>query len=89
MLKALLGMQWAFTDPTARTMHDGLPLRVITHNIRYATNSLFKNERPWSERRPMIMSQLGKANSCFPDTRTNIQTKVSRQKLSMGSIQLM
>lgn len=35
-----------------------LALRVITHNIRYATTNLLKHERPWSERLPGTMSQL-------------------------------
>jgi len=35
-----------------------LPLRVVTHNIRYAATSLFDGERPWSERAPLVLSQL-------------------------------
>lgn len=35
-----------------------LSLRILSHNIRYATSSLFKNERPWEERFPLIMSEL-------------------------------
>ncbi|MCJ1333728.1 hypothetical protein MMC10_010428 [Thelotrema lepadinum] len=34
------------------------PLRILTHNIRYATSSPFENERPWSERKPLILSEL-------------------------------
>lgn len=33
-------------------------LRVLTHNVRYATSSPSPNERPWNERLPLIMSQL-------------------------------
>ncbi|KAF2235950.1 hypothetical protein EV356DRAFT_482941 [Viridothelium virens] len=35
-----------------------LPLRILTHNIRYATSTPSKNELPWSERCPLILSQL-------------------------------
>lgn len=35
-----------------------LPIRVLTHNIRYATSSPFKGERPWPERRPLLVNEL-------------------------------
>ncbi|KAL8883149.1 MAG: hypothetical protein Q9192_007414 [Flavoplaca navasiana] len=35
-----------------------LSLRILSHNIRYATTSLVKNERPWQERRPRITNEL-------------------------------
>ncbi|KAI1122208.1 endonuclease/exonuclease/phosphatase [Nemania abortiva] len=35
-----------------------LHLRVITHNIRYATSSPSTGERPWLERKALVMSQL-------------------------------
>ncbi|KAL4871143.1 hypothetical protein BDV12DRAFT_164847 [Aspergillus spectabilis] len=36
----------------------GVPLRVLTHNIRYATSSPFKGERPWKERAPRLLNEL-------------------------------
>lgn len=37
----------------------GIPLRVLTKNIRYDTGSSpFKGEQPWSERVPRILSEL-------------------------------
>lgn len=48
-------MQLPFNDPLAAAC---LPLRVITHNIRYAATDLKKNEKPWEERRHLISSQL-------------------------------
>lgn len=37
----------------------GIPLRVLTKNIRYDTGcSPFKGERPWNERAPRILSEL-------------------------------
>ena len=35
-----------------------LPLRLLTHNIRYATSSPFKGEERWEVRRPRIISEL-------------------------------
>lgn len=35
-----------------------LPIRVLTHNIRYATSSPFRGERPWSERRQLLLNEL-------------------------------
>ncbi|OJI99354.1 hypothetical protein ASPVEDRAFT_50823 [Aspergillus versicolor CBS 583.65] len=37
----------------------GIPLRILTKNIRYDTGSSpFKKERPWNERAPRILSEL-------------------------------
>lgn len=35
-----------------------LPIRVLTHNIRYATSTPFKGERPWPERRQLVLNEL-------------------------------
>ncbi|KAB8077054.1 Endonuclease/exonuclease/phosphatase [Aspergillus leporis] len=35
-----------------------LPLRILTHNIRYATKSPFKEERPWEERKQPLLNEL-------------------------------
>jgi endonuclease/exonuclease/phosphatase family metal-dependent hydrolase len=36
----------------------GIPIRVISHNIRYATQSPFKGEKPWPIRRPRLCAEL-------------------------------
>lgn len=38
--------------------HAALPVRILTHNIRYATKSPFKGEKPWSERKRLIINEL-------------------------------
>ncbi|KAF2134660.1 hypothetical protein P153DRAFT_371991 [Dothidotthia symphoricarpi CBS 119687] len=46
---------------TTLTMHiqaTPLPIRILTHNIRYATPSPFKGENPWPDRKPLILSEL-------------------------------
>ncbi|OOF98377.1 hypothetical protein ASPCADRAFT_43575 [Aspergillus carbonarius ITEM 5010] len=35
-----------------------LPLRILTHNIRYATSSPFKGERPWTDRVHPLLNEL-------------------------------
>ena len=35
-----------------------LPTRILTHNIRYATDSPFKGEKPWPERKDLIINEL-------------------------------
>ena len=35
-----------------------LPLRILTHNIRYATSSPFKGERPWADRVQLLLNEL-------------------------------
>lgn len=34
------------------------PFRVLTHNIRYATSSPFQGERPWAERKQLLLNEL-------------------------------
>lgn len=34
------------------------PFRILTHNIRYATTSPFKGERPWNERKQLLLNEL-------------------------------
>jgi endonuclease/exonuclease/phosphatase family metal-dependent hydrolase len=35
-----------------------IPVRIISHNIRYATTSPFKGEKPWNERRQLLLNEL-------------------------------
>ncbi|KAJ5709789.1 hypothetical protein N7493_010080 [Penicillium malachiteum] len=35
-----------------------LPVRILTHNIRYATGSPFKGEVPWTKRRQLLLNEL-------------------------------
>lgn len=49
-----------FLQPLPDTMRSTptFPFRVLTHNIRYATSSPFKGERPWTERRQLLLNEL-------------------------------
>ena len=47
MLKAFFSFKRAEEeDPSYKVQDDALRLRILTHNIRYATDALFENERP-------------------------------------------
>ncbi|KAL5361139.1 Endonuclease/exonuclease/phosphatase [Aspergillus floccosus] len=35
-----------------------LSIRILTHNIRYATTAPFKGERPWAERQQLLINEL-------------------------------
>ncbi|KAJ5783041.1 hypothetical protein N7457_004815 [Penicillium paradoxum] len=35
-----------------------LPIRVLTHNIRYATSAPFEGERPWAERKQLLSNEF-------------------------------
>ncbi|KAL1980941.1 hypothetical protein VTN96DRAFT_3323 [Rasamsonia emersonii] len=35
-----------------------LPIRILTHNIRYATSAPFKGEKPWAERKQRLINEL-------------------------------
>ncbi len=43
---------------TKMRVHGPLPIRVLTHNIRYATQSPFKGEEKWDVRRPRLINEL-------------------------------
>lgn len=55
---------WPFSKQAAPTLQPSsttrptFHLRILTFNIRYATTTPFKNERPWPERFPLLLSQL-------------------------------
>ncbi|OJJ37616.1 hypothetical protein ASPWEDRAFT_50745 [Aspergillus wentii DTO 134E9] len=40
------------------TIERKLPIRILTHNIRYATSSPFKGELPWEDRRQHLINEL-------------------------------
>ncbi|KAJ4320563.1 hypothetical protein N0V94_003321 [Neodidymelliopsis sp. IMI 364377] len=38
--------------------HANIPIRILTHNIRYATDSPFKGEKPWPDRKSLLINEL-------------------------------
>jgi hypothetical protein len=60
-----------------------IPIRIITHNIRYATTSPFKGEEPWSVRCPLVCSQLV-FNSILPETFISLQEVLHSQLMDIN-----
>lgn len=61
-----------------------LVIRIITHNIRYATSSPFKGEEPWAIRRPLLCSQLH-FNSIVPETFVCLQEVLHQQIVDVST----
>ena len=61
-----------------------LSIRVITHNIRYATQYPFKGEEPWSTRCPLVCSQFA-FNSGNPATFICLQEVLHSQLMDILS----
>lgn len=53
-----LGVFFYLTLTLAMRSNAELPVRLLTHNIRYATTSPFKGEKPWADRRPLLLNEL-------------------------------
>ncbi|KAL1961142.1 hypothetical protein VTO42DRAFT_3087 [Malbranchea cinnamomea] len=45
-----------------------LLMRILSHNIRYATSSPFRGERPWRERKQLVLNQHRFASRLNPET---------------------
>jgi endonuclease/exonuclease/phosphatase family metal-dependent hydrolase len=59
--------------------HAALPIRFLTHNIRYATSSPFTGEKPWSDRRPLVINEF-KYNTLYnPESFLCLQEVLNNQ----------
>jgi endonuclease/exonuclease/phosphatase family metal-dependent hydrolase len=45
------------------TASNSIDIRLVTHNVRYAATSLFRGEKPWSERAPQLIAGLNFATT--------------------------
>ncbi|CAG8129486.1 unnamed protein product [Penicillium olsonii] len=54
----LFGLGEIVIAQVSTMMTQVLPIRALTHNIRYATSSPFQGERPWSERKQLLLNEL-------------------------------
>ncbi|KAL8972559.1 MAG: hypothetical protein Q9183_000485 [Haloplaca sp. 2 TL-2023] len=64
-------------------LHHQLPVRLLTHNIRYATNALFPGEREWSVRAPRIISELRLTTAYCDESLICLQEVLHRQLLDV------
>lgn len=53
-----VGSALALQSTERRTTTASLPVRVITHNIRYDADPPSEGEEPWSERKQLLLNQL-------------------------------
>ena len=56
-----------------------LPIRLISHNIRYATKSPFKGEEPWSIRYSRLLNQLRFSTLYIPSALICLQEALHEQ----------
>lgn len=54
-------------------------IRVLSHNIRYATSSPFKGEKPWSERKQLVLNQHKFATRLNPESFLCLQEVLHNQ----------
>ncbi|KAF2115483.1 hypothetical protein BDV96DRAFT_612741 [Lophiotrema nucula] len=54
----LLHYSLLFSTIIMRTTNAQIPIRLLTHNIRYATTSPFKGEKPWADRKQLLLNEL-------------------------------
>ncbi|EDN09357.1 hypothetical protein I7I51_04754 [Histoplasma capsulatum] len=45
-----------------------LPIRILTHNIRYATSAPFRGEKPWKDRKQRLLNELHYHSCHNPET---------------------
>ncbi|KAF2631650.1 hypothetical protein BU25DRAFT_428541 [Macroventuria anomochaeta] len=65
--------------------HASLPIRILTHNIRYATDSPFKGEKPWADRKDLVINEL-KYNTLYnPEAFICLQEVLHEQLLDILS----
>ncbi|KAH9219737.1 Endonuclease/exonuclease/phosphatase [Leptodontidium sp. 2 PMI_412] len=70
------------SSDASRTCNTAIDIRVITHNIRYATKSPFKGEELWEVRCPRLCSELV-INSVLPSTFICLQEVLHSQLLDV------
>lgn len=58
---------------------DPLPIRLLTHNIRYATNAPFKGEEMWVNRRAKIVNELRFNTAHCPESFICLQEVLHKQ----------
>lgn len=62
-----------------------LNIRLLTHNIRYATNSPFKGEKPWNVRRPRMINELRFNTAYCPESFICLQEVLHGQLMDIVS----
>lgn len=66
-------------------VHATLPLRILTHNIRYAASPPASGEQPWTTRKPLILAQLHYHTLHNPESLICLQEVLHPQLLDLLS----
>lgn len=72
--------QWVTMKP-----QDALSLRVLTHNIRYATSQPFKGEKPWPDRKQGLLNELVYHTQHIPESFICLQEALHGQMMDILS----
>ncbi len=65
------------------TETNAVPVRVLTQNIRYATESPFKGEEPWAIRRPRLINELRYSTLYNPEAFVCLQEVLHSQLIDI------
>lgn len=82
MTRKHVGEETPGKHPASVTNDEPIVTRIITHNIRYATQSPFEGEELWLVRRPLLCMQLV-FNSAVPETFICLQEVLNEQLLDI------
>lgn len=66
-------------------MDEPLSIRLLTHNIRYATNSPFKGEEKWDIRKPRLINELSFNTACCAESFICLQEVLHQQLVDILS----
>ncbi|KAF9123355.1 hypothetical protein BGW39_009024 [Mortierella sp. 14UC] len=76
-------MQTNFSNTNNKPKPKELPIRLYTHNIRYATSHPFKNELPWAQRAPLVIASIRLHALHNPQVLICLQEVLHRQLLDI------
>lgn len=68
-------------EPSGKVEDSVLAVRILSHNIRYATSSPFKGEKPWDTRKQRLINQL------HYHSRFNLDTIICLQEVLHGQLE--
>lgn len=76
-----------YTSISAFAMHAqaALPVRLLTHNIRYAISVPFVGEKPWADRKPLIVNELKYNTQYNPESFVCLQEALNNQVVDIMS----
>ncbi|KAL6707548.1 hypothetical protein ACN47E_003897 [Coniothyrium glycines] len=69
----------------AMKVHAAIPIRVLTHNIRYAANPPATGEKPWSTRKQLIIDELRYNTLYNPESFVCLQEVLHEQLVDIMS----